>query len=285
MGEAIAAAIDTNVGREMTTEPPALPAVDERLVTLDTLKLTLPAEPVTINGQPYKLEVNDFLLARAVNTANAITIRDDFDVSAIVVEYGDSLPTVLADKTEDKPPLLFDGKTHVVKFAMPQEVAKSDTTNEELVNRYNTTLNRQLETGLLQSALMGKKLEAYVKRIYASLYVGAVGGATAGIISPEQTGRVDHLLERGTLGALGGAALALAAVVVKDKIVKPRWLKNVSARVARDVDQMIDVPNDHAYYHKRIRESTQKTPIKLITIEISEEAEEPTGPEADQAAS
>lgn len=257
-------------------ETPIAPVVDERLMPLHSLVLRLPGTQISINGEPYEIEVDEDLITHSVNVAHAVPseVTEDeqrlrYPIDEITITLHDGLPAPLADEPTYAPPLLYDGRKSAVEFSVPREVVSSSMSHEELVAQFNNALNSQLEIGLLQNAILRYKAynERY-RRFCTNVAGPLVGMLTAVSFLPDQAGKVSTLLERGSLGTAAGVAAAIISTKLKETVL-PDTFNRQSKRVPRRALYVQKKPASFRYA-RRVLAAARKNPFQLMPVELFE---------------
>lgn len=246
-----------------------------RDVTLNSLNLALPGGDVSINGEPYRFEVDDGALAKAVNKANTARIRRDFPVETIGISFGDSMPRSIVDIADNELPLLYDGKNKHLGLTMPDAVVATSLTQKQLVEKYNKALAIGLETGLLQSVATRNTYIGRIRRRLSALAISPLVGFAVGETIPKQTGDVSSLLLRGTAGACIGALAVSFATLCESAMRDPTSLKNIKGLIPKKVQRMQKSDPINPFVDG-IRTFTEVQPIKLVPVEPTQEDTEIT---------
>ena len=208
---------------------PSRPADAE--LTLRSMEVYIPTEPVNINGQLFNVAVDQEKLIRAINKVAETTVPGTHSLypRQLVVEastgqstvgIGEDLQPKITDTSKDKktPTLTtFEDSGTSLNITVPSELASTEYSERGLVELVTRQANKDLLIALGQNLQANKKIHLGLRM--SSLVLAAGTGEGVGIATS------DHWLQmlgRGTLGAVVGAAAGITGVLAADKL---RWGK------------------------------------------------------------
>lgn len=260
--------------RDIVTSPPR-PADAE--LTLRSMDIYLPDSPLSVNGQAFRINVDEEKLAAAVNAvAENYEGRRDFYPKQLVVELvpgqstvelGEDLqPKITNPGESEEPPVLspFKGGGTAINITLPGELASTEYSEAGLVELLTRHANKDLLVALGQNLKAQKRFHVSLR--VSGLAIGVAAGEGAGIALSEDT---LQMLGRGTGGALVGGAVVVGGMFALDRA---RWgdIKNLPAWAVRKSRNFQKV-------HWQLEKTAKAGPIISLEAIPVEEVSENTG--------
>lgn len=208
---------------------PSRPADAE--LTLRSMELYTPTDPMTINGQPYNVSIDKDKLTTAINIVAETTFTASnglyprqvvigVSTGHSTIAIGEDLQPKITDPSDGKktPTLTTfkDGGTSV-NITLPSELTSTDYSESGLVELVTRQANKELLVAIGQNLKAKRKFHFGMRM--SSLVLAAGTGEGVGIATSDN---VLVMLGRGTLGAVIGGAAGIAGVLVADRL---RWGK------------------------------------------------------------
>ncbi|MDB5176159.1 MAG: hypothetical protein JWM81_1017 [Candidatus Saccharibacteria bacterium] len=182
-------------------------------VPYETFGVTLPEQPVVINGMPYAVGFDETLLANRVRVANRYGDHTEgHRLRGVIIELGDSRhPFLQTDTSEEQSEMLFDHTTNQITVRMPGELVASSVPDGELAAELEIALNGHFERGRLQAIAYKEGTRSYARKFWSAFILGPlVAGTSAALIFAESD--TGETVTAGGIGCLIGAIAVLGSV-------------------------------------------------------------------------
>ncbi len=257
------------VRADEAVDSPSRPADAE--LTLRSMNIYLPDGPLSINGKPFSVSVDEEKLTAAVNKVAEFHVgREDLYPRQVVVdltagqstvELGEDLqPKITKPEGAKQEHLLRtfkDGGT-AVTITLPSELASSEYSDSGLVELLTRQANKDLLIALGQNLQARRKFRAGLR--VSSLVLVMAAGEGAGIAISDTW---DQMLGRGAGGALVGGALAVGALLAANRA---RWgdMNNLPAWTIRK-------SRDYQKIHWQLEDTAKQGPIISINEQVEAE--------------
>lgn len=219
-------------------------------VVVETMKLTLPAEPVLINGKAFVITADHEGLAKMyrrsrdhITDSTAVNMADPKKSLSVAVSFEDDyqLLTQLLDNKSPRKPVQLNREEPSLEITLPGEIEEPTRPSELIQADYKDTLNLLLLQGMIEYVNYSRKDPRFQNGVKFLARLGAISGAAFGGAAAEN-GDAMGLLVRGTAGAfLGGLAVlasggtALAVSRASDTWMD--WRQKRAAKLAEDDGQ------------------------------------------------
>ena len=225
-GETVSMGGDLASGQELA---PTLGRQPDTEITLRSMPVYLPEEPVSINGRLYEVTLDEARLAAAVNVAvnygasrysgrlNPTRLVVGLNPGEAVLALGeDSLPEILETDGENSKPLLSyrgKGKGTAINLTVPQTLESSEFSADGIAKLATRSLNGDLLTALEQIRNSKRKHRWGLK--LGSIAAAMATGEGIGIATAESS---VSMAERGIYGAVVAGIVTAAAIGAKGDI-------------------------------------------------------------------
>lgn len=228
---------DTEVDRTAVEEVDYLAVAPSREadseLSLRSVDIYLPDQPVGVNGQPFRINIDEKRLMTAINEVAESHggMKDLYPRQLVVelvpgqstVELGEDLQPKITNLSEnEQPPVLSmfkDGGT-AININIPGELKSAEYSDTELIELLTRQANKDLLIALGQN--LKAKDRYHVGLRLSGLAIAIAAGEGVGIAFSED---VLQMLGRGAGGALVGGAVAFGGLLAYDKA---RWGENVN---------------------------------------------------------
>jgi hypothetical protein len=192
-------------------------------VPYETFGVTLPEQPVVINGMPYAVGFDETLLANRVRVANRSGDHTEgHRLSGVIIELGDSRhPFLQTDTSEEQSEMLFDHTTNQITVRMPGELVASSVSDEELAAELEIALNAHFERGRWQAIAYKEGARSYARKLASAFIVGPLVTASAAALLFADS-------DKGEMVGYGGAGYitGLAVIVGGADVLGKRKLRD-----------------------------------------------------------
>jgi hypothetical protein len=209
----------------------------DREVTLQSLIVHTPEDPMVINDDPFGFGVNLDRLGYAVNVVRKAALQPGrYEPRALSITLGDSLPSRYTGQTEKSEDPVFNFSSRTLNLTAPRQIADSSRANDEIAGKVQGVMNRDLLIGL-QHAYELKDARGFLKFLKGSFVVlSAVSGDAAGVVLANGDGVGNVILGAGG-GAAAGAGLAgsllLARTAYNSRTLGDEYVPTAKRALAR----------------------------------------------------
>jgi len=187
-------------------------------VPVRTVTVTLPEEPIHLNGEAYTFSLDTERLSSVLGQSQKKSYRYGARqrLNEIRLTLGESLPPDIAAPEEDIPTsLLYDPEAKQINLVVPSHLGKADLPAQFLATAIERSVNGDLETALKQNYRYKEVvwMSSILRRAGALALVGAGEIGAMAVKTPKNFSEV---LIHGVAGATAGGAGTLLIAVARD---------------------------------------------------------------------